>query len=190
VRHEGAVALEKALFLRRSVREFRAAPLDLADVGQLLWAAQGSTRDARRTAPSAGALYPLETYLVASHVEGVPAGVYRYQSDAHRLTRLAAGNRAAALALAALGQDWLAEAAAIVVLAAVEQRTTAKYGRRGVRYVWMEAGHAAQNVLLQAAALGIGATPVGAFDDAQVHEVLGLSAAEQPLYLFPLGRPR
>jgi SagB-type dehydrogenase family enzyme len=159
-------------------------------IGQLLWATQGTTRGGHRTAPSAGALYPLEAYLVASRVEGLAPGVYRYEPAAHRLVRLAAGDRSGDLARAAFGQDWLGEAAAIVVLAAVEQRTTAKYGRRGVRYVRMEAGHAAQNVLLQAAALGIGATPVGAFDDARVHKVLGLDAAEQPLYLLPVGRPR
>jgi len=189
-RHDGAVALEKALSARRSVREFRAAMLSLADIGQLLWAAQGVARGGHRTAPSAGALYPLEAYLVASRVQGVAAGVYRYEPAAHRLIRVVAGDRSAELARAAYGQEWLGEAAAIMVLAAVEQRTTVKYGRRGARYVCMEAGHAAQNVLLQAAALGIGATPVGAFDDARVHKVLGLDAAEQPLYLLPVGRSR
>lgn len=186
---DGEVALERALSARRSVREFGAAMLDLADIGQLLWAAQGLTRGSYRTAPSAGALYPLEAYLVASRVERVAPGVYRYEPATHSLTKVTAGERSAELARAAYGQDWLGEAAAIVVLAAVEQRTTAKYGRRGVRYVWMEAGHAAQNLLLQAAALGIGATPVGAFDNARVHEVLRLSATEQPLYLLPVGRP-
>ena len=188
--HDGTVALEKAFFARRSVREFHAAALGLAEVGQLLWAAQGDTRGGHRTAPSAGALYPLEAYVVASRVDGLAPGVYRYESAAHRLIRTAAGNRGGDLARAAYGQDWLREAAAILVLTAVERRTTAKYGQRGVRYVSMEAGHAAQNVLLQAVALGIGATPVGAFDDAQVDHMLGLDAGEHALYLIPVGRPR
>lgn len=189
-RHDGAVALEKALSARRSVREFRAEGLDLAEVGQLLWAAQGVTGGGHRTAPSAGALYPLEAYVVAIRVDGLAAGVYRYEPVAHRLARTAAWDRGSHLGRAAYGQDWLREAAAIVVLAGVERRTTVKYGHRGERYVSMEAGHAAQNVLLQAVALGIGATPVGAFDDARVHQLLGLNVAEQPLYLIPVGRPR
>ncbi len=183
--------LEKALNGRRSMREFSAAGLSLSDLAQLLWAAQGSTAGGtHRTAPSAGALYPLEAYVAAVRVEHLAPGVYRYDSSAHRLLRIASEDRSAELARAAYGQAWLREAPAILVLAGVESRTTAKYGQRGVRYVHMEAGHAAQNALLTAVALGLGATVVGAFDDARVHTLLGLGAEERPLYLVPVGRPR
>lgn len=190
-RRDSGIALEKTLAGRRSVREFRAAALSLAEITQLLWAAQGvTTRGAYRTAPSAGALYPLELYAVAARVEGLAPGVYRYDPAAHRLVAVADEDRGAELARAAFGQDWLSEAPVILVLAGVEHRTTRKYGRRGERYVLLEAGHAAQNALLQAVALGLGAAVVGAFDDEQVRKTLGLGAAERPLYLIPVGRPR
>jgi SagB-type dehydrogenase family enzyme len=190
-RRDSGVPLEKALSERRSVREFRAAALSLAEIGQLLWAAQGVTvRGGYRTAPSAGALYPLELYAVAARVEGLAAGVYRYDPAGHGLVAVAGQNRGAELARAAYGQDWLSEAPVILVLTGFEHRTTRKYGRRGERYVLLEAGHAAQNALLQAVALGLGATVVGAFDDERVGKVLGLEAEERPLYLIPVGRPR
>jgi len=187
---ESACALERALHERRSVREFGAAPLSPAAVSQLLWSAQGVSHDGHRTAPSAGALYPLALYLVAGHVRDLAAGVYRYEPAEHRLSQVAAGDRRNALAEAAQGQRWIADAAAILAIAAVERRTAVKYGNRGVRYIHMEAGHAGQNVLLQAAALGLGAAPVGAFEDDAVAAVLSLRASEEPLYLIAVGEPR
>lgn len=190
-RRDSSYSLERALAARRSVREFRAAPLELADAGQLLWAAQGEvSRGGGRSAPSAGALYPLELYLAAGDVRDLAPGIYRYSPAQHRITLVAAGDRRRDLARAALGQGWIAQAAAILVVAAIERRTTVKYGERGVRYVHIEAGHAAQNVLLQAAALGLGATPVGAFRDAEVHEIVGARRDERALYLLPVGKPR
>jgi SagB-type dehydrogenase family enzyme len=190
-RLEGEVSVERALALRRSVREFAPEPLPLAAVSQLLWAAQGITDPPeRRTAPSAGALYPLEVYLVAGAVSGLRPGVYRYELRRHRLVLESAGDRRADVADAALGQDWVGEAPAIVVLAAVYQRTARKYGERAPRYVHMEAGHAAQNVYLQAGALGLGTTMVGAFRDEKLIHVLGLPAQVKPLGLLPVGRPR
>lgn len=186
---DSGYALERALAERRSEREFADAALRLAEISQLLWAAQGLTHG-YRSAPSAGALYPLEVYVAVGRVEQLAPGVYRYQSSGHRLARIALHDQRAELARAAYGQSWLGEAPAILVLAGVERRTTVKYGERGVRYVHMEAGHAAQNVLLQAVALGLGATPVGAFDDHRVAAALGLQAGERPLYLIPVGRPR
>jgi SagB-type dehydrogenase family enzyme len=187
----GEVAVERALASRRSVREFAPEPLSLPAVSQLLWAAQGITDPTGlRTAPSAGALYPLEVYLVVGAVTGVAAGVYRYEPQRHRLVAGAAGDARAAVARAALGQDWVAEAPVVLVLAGVYQRTARKYGERAPRYVHMEVGHAAQNVYLQAAALGLGTTMVGAFRDAELARVVGLTGQEKPLGILPVGTPR
>lgn len=190
-RRDGAYPLERALSERRSVREFAEAPLRLEELAQLAWAAQGqAARGGHRTAPSAGALYPLELFVVAGSVQGLAAGAYRYQPSRHALAPVAEGDRRGELAAAAWGQGWIAQAPAILVIAAVERRTTAKYGARGVRFVHMEAGHAAQNVLLQAVALGLGGTVVGAFSDAAVKGAAALQHDAQPLYLIPVGRPR
>ena len=187
----GAMSLEEALARRRSVREFSAGALTLAEVSRLAWAAQGVTKPEGRTAPSAGATYPLEVYLAVGEVKGLAAGVYRYRPGPHRLEAVADGDIRRQLAAAAVGQEWVSRAALVVVIAAAFERTTARYGRRGERYVHMEAGHAAQNLLLQAAALGLGATPVGAFNDAEVCRLLHLPDGETPLYLIPVGhKPR
>ncbi|MEX1206877.1 MAG: SagB/ThcOx family dehydrogenase [Dongiaceae bacterium] len=186
---DGRLSVEGALSRRRSVRDFAGGAVTLGEVGQLLWAAQGVTDPAGlRAAPSAGALYPLELRLAAGEVTGLPSGIYRYDAGAHALRQAAVGDRRTELAAAALGQRWIAEAAAVLVIAAVHARTTGKYGERGRRYVQIEVGHAAQNVCLQAVALGLGATVVGAFDDAEVMRVVGLDGAEEPLALLPIGR--
>ena len=144
--HGGDKPLELLLQQRRSVRDYASSALRLPDIGQLLWAAQGITHPTGlRTAPSAGALYPLELYVVAGNVGGLAAGVYHYRAEGHRLTRLQGGDLRTALAQAAHAQGWMRDAAAVVVFAAVYERTTRKYGERGVRYVHMEVGHAAQN---------------------------------------------
>lgn len=190
-RPDSRTSVESALRRRRSVREFDQRSLTLSEVSQLLWAAQGvSNPEGKRTAPSAGALYPLEVLVVAGKAGELSAGVYRYRPASHDLLLLAQGDKRAKLAAAALAQDWLADAPATIVLAAVYARTARKYGRRAERYVHMEAGHAAQNVHLQAVALDLGTVVVGAFDDAEVKRVLSLEAEEQPLYLMPVGRSR
>ncbi len=179
-----------AISARRSVRRFAPAPLALAEVASLLWAAAGVTStDGRRAAPSAGATFPLETYLVAGDVTGLGPGVYRYLPAEHALTPVAGGDRRGALRDAALRQECVGRAPTVVVLAAVEARTGARYGERAGRYVAMEAGHAAQNLHLAAAALGLGSVAVGAFDDGAVATALGLPADHAPLYLLPVGRP-
>ena len=188
-RLRGVVSLEEALLNRRSVREYSEAPMTLVEVSQLLWAAQGLTSDwGGRTAPSAGALYPLELYLVAGNVSGLPPGVYKYQPVLRRLVLIKEGDLREPLARAAVNQTWMKDGAIEIVVAAVQDRTTVKYGERGVRYVYMEAGHAAQNVLLQATALDLGATPVGAFYEDQVIELLDMPGNEAPLYIIPVGR--
>jgi SagB-type dehydrogenase family enzyme len=189
-RRESGYSLERALVERRSMREFDGTPLSLGELAQLAWAAQGEVASGRRTTPSAGALYPLELYIVAGNVKDLAAGVYRYEPSRHRLAPVAEGDRRRRLADAALGQRWLAQAPLVFVIAAVERRTTAKYGQRGVRYVYMEAGHAAQNVLVQARAHELDAVPVGAFSDAEVHAAAALPGDARPLYLVPVGRAR
>jgi SagB-type dehydrogenase family enzyme len=188
----GSLPLEAALHRRRSVRNFAPQPLTLAEVSQLLWAAQGITSpDGKRTAPSAGARYPLEIHLVAGEVTGLPQGIYRYRPADHALSRVAKGDLRTALAAAALGQQrWIADSAAAIVVTAIYSRSTAKYGDRGIRYAHLEAGHAAQNVSLQAVALGLGTTVVGALDDRKLINLLRLSADEQPLSILPIGRVR
>lgn len=187
--HVGAVSVEEALHDRRSQRDYTGQSVTLADVGQLLWAVQGVTHPmGYRSAPSAGALYPLETSLVAGAVESLDPGVYRYDPGGHRLRRLAHGDRRAELAAAALFQGWIRHAAAVIVLAGVFERTTSKYGQRGVRYVHIEVGHAAENVYLQALSLGLGTTMVGAFDDDRISDVAALERHEKPLGLLPIGQ--
>ena len=187
--HAADKSLEELLRQRRSVRDYQAAALQLSDISQLLWAAQGITHPRGfRTAPSAGALYPLELYVVAGNVNDLAAGVYHYQADGHRLARMQSGDQRKPLAQAALAQTWIRDAAAVVVFAAVYDRTTRKYAQRGVRYVHMEVGHAAQNLFLQAEALGLATVVVGAFRDDELAGVLQLPAEVRPLLLMPVGQ--
>jgi len=184
----GNMSVEQAIRQRRSLREFGGS-LSLAEVSQLLWAAQGETHaDGYRAAPSAGALYPLELYLVAGAVEGLSVGVYHYRSSSHELVRHASTDVRKELASAAHNQSWLATAPMVLVFTGVYKRTVQKYGERGLRYVHMDAGHAAQNVYLQAEARGLGTVIMGAFDDARVQSVLNLPDDHQPLGLMPVGR--
>ncbi|MFP3914434.1 MAG: SagB/ThcOx family dehydrogenase [Actinomycetota bacterium] len=181
---EGTVTLEQALVERRSIREFTDRPLTDAQIGQLLWAAQGQTAEwGGRTAPSAGALYPLDVYVA------VPDGVFHYRPDEHALARMGEGGAREALSEAAAGQETVAGAPAVFVITGEYARTEVRYGDRAVRYVHLEAGHAAQNLLLQATALSLGAVPIGAFDDEAVRETLRLPPGYAPLYLIPVGTP-
>lgn len=190
-RRDGRVSLEAALWARRSVRAFTRDSLALADVAQLLWAAQGANRpDGHRTAPSAGATYPLEVLLLPARVQGLPAGTYRYRSGDHALSLVQAGDQVAPFLASGARSAWLADAAAFLVITGVGERTSRRYGERGERYVAIEVGHAAQNVALQVAALGLGTTYVGSFSDSAVARVLGLPAGERAYAVLPIGRPR
>lgn len=187
--HDSNMSVEKALAGRRSVRQFKDMPLDIAEVSQLLWAAQGIT-DSKgfRTTPSAGALYPLEVYVAAGSVKGLSPGVYKYKPAGHGLIMVKEGDARASLKDAALGQSVVKDGAIVIILAGVYERTTAKYPG-GEMYVHMEAGHSAQNVYLQAHALGLGAVAVGAFNDDAVEKAVMMSENERPLYMMPIGRP-
>jgi SagB-type dehydrogenase family enzyme len=179
---KGGVSVEEALAKRESIRHFTPEPLTPSELSQLLWAAQGITRNwGGRTAPSAGALFPLELYLVLQE------GFFHYIPRSYQLIRISDQNFIEDLTSAALGQQCVRESPAIVVITAVNERIERKYGERGERYAKMEAGHAGQNILLQAVSLGLGAVPVGAFYDDHVRKVLNLPADQEPLYLIPLG---
>jgi len=188
-RYNGDVSIEQSLLQRRSIRSYTGEPLTLQEVSQLLWAAQGIT-DPRgfRTAPSAGALYPLEVYVVAGDVQDLSPAIYRYEPDQHQLAKVADGDVRAKLAEVALGQSCVKEGVVDFIFTAVYERTTGKYGDRGARYVHIEVGHAAQNLCLQATALDLGVVTIGAFHDEGVAKLLNLPQNEQPLYIIPVGR--
>jgi len=186
---DGPVSVEQTLLRRRSIRNYADTPVSINEVAQLLWAAQGITADRHfRTAPSAGALYPLEIYLVSGNVIDLPAGIYKYRPHGHEFILMNAGDHRHDLQRAALNQGAIGRAAADIVICAVFERVTGKYDERGIRYVFMEVGHAAQNIALQATALGLGTVPIGAFDDRRVARVLKAEKNEQVIYIIPVGK--
>ena len=178
-----SVPLDDTLQKRRSIRSFGGTPLSLQQISQLLWAAQGVTNaKGFRTAPSAGALYPLELYIVKTD------GVWHYGVCKHVLHLITNGDMRAELSKVALNQNAIANAPVDIVITGIYKRTTKKYGERGVRYVHMEAGHVAQNILLEAVGLNLSAVPIGAFHDNQVQTVLQLQKDHIPLYIIPVGK--
>jgi SagB-type dehydrogenase family enzyme len=186
--YDSDTSVEQALLQRRSVRDFAEGSLTLAQVGQLLWAAQGITDPSgKRTAPSAGELYPLEVYVLVGNVAGLDPGVYHYRPDGHSLVRMVDGERRESLAAATNGQGKVARGAITIVITAAYDRVTGKYGRRGERYAQLEAGHAAQNLYLQAVSLDLGMVVVGDFNDSAVRQVLTAPKDETPLYIIPVG---
>ena len=184
-RKDSNFSLEMAINERRSIRTYKDAPLTLKEVSQLLWAAQGKVASGKRAAPSAGATYPMEIYLIAGNVEDLSPGLYKYILDDHSLFLVKEGDLRKAISERALRQDMILKAPITIVISAVFERTRARYGARAERYVYMEAGHIGQNIYLQATALGLGTVAVGAFIDDEVKRVLGIK--EEPLYLFPVG---
>ncbi len=189
-RFSSNVSVEEAILKRRSVREYRNEPLTIQEISQILWSAQGITdkRTGFRTAPSAGALYPLEVYIVVGNVKDLTPGIYRYRPQNHDIILFSSGDKRMDLYRVSLMQDCIKDAPVVMVISAIFERTTRKYGERGIRYVYMEAGHSAQNVYLQCESLGLGMVVVGAFDDEGVKKVLNLERGETPIYLIPIGR--
>ena len=186
----GKYSLEEILKRRKSVRKFTDKLLTLREISQILWATQGlRDEEGFRTAPSAGALYPLEVYLLSAKVENLEPGLYRYVPRDHKLAFELRGDLRKDLWRAALEQDCILEAPATVIISAIFERTTRKYGDRGIRYVFLDAGHAAQNLYLEATALDLGTVAVGAFYDEEVKRVLHLREKETPIYLMPVGKP-
>jgi SagB-type dehydrogenase family enzyme len=182
-RTTGSVSVEEAIARRRSSRSFGERALRPDELSQLLWAAQGITDAERgyRAAPSAGALFPLELYPITAEA------VFHYDPGRHALTRVREGDARAALANAALDQDAVRAAALDLVVCAVPSRTRAKYGDRAERFVSMEAGHAAENVLLEATALGLSAVPVGALDGPAAVRLVGAGEGSTCLYVVAVG---
>lgn len=190
----GRMSVEEAIKSRRTLRDFRAASLILGDLAQLLWAAQGITahNGFKRAAPSAGALYPMDVYTIVGEegVEELQPGLYHYRPRDHGILRIAHDDLRKELARASLSQMWMAQAPINLLITAEYDRVTVKYGNRGVRYAMIEAGHIAQNIFLQAEALGLGAGIVGAFEDQAVIKALGIPSSHEPLLIMPVGHPR
>jgi SagB-type dehydrogenase family enzyme len=182
-------SLERALFVRRSIREYTREPLTLPELSQLLWSCQGITSaEGFRTTPSAGAVFPLEIYAVVSRVEGLPAGVYHYLpgQKKHSIECIKRGSLGKQLFELSTQQDFIHRVAVNLVIATVTSRMEKQYGEAALRFVLMEMGHAAQNVHLQAEALGLGSVAVGYLQEAKVRELLGIQA--EPLYMVSIGR--
>jgi len=180
---DGEISVEKAISKRRSIRSYARRELTLEQISQLLWAAQGITDKFRgfRAAPSAGALYPLEVYMANKD------GLFHYIPQGHKLEKISPEDIRKSLSQAALGQSWVAEAAIDIIICAVYEQATSRYGQRGIRYTDIEVGHAAENIHLQAVVLGLSSVPIGAFRDEAVSKILSLPEDERPLYIIPVG---
>lgn len=193
------LSTEEAIAFRRSVREYQNMPISVEQLSQLLWATYGvsETRHGLKTTPSAGATYPLEIYVVVGEervalpdASTLQAGVYKYDPYTHSLRLVKVGNFMEELSKAAVNQRWVKEAAINIVICAVYERTTRVYGERGYRYVYMEVGHAGQNIYLEATALNLGAVVIGAFHDDWVKSIVNAGENEHPLYIVSIGVPR
>lgn len=190
----GGAPLWEAVRKRRSVREFRRVPVPAAVLSQLLWASQGVTGRSQgfelRATPSAGALYPVETYVVAQNVKGIGPGVYRYVASAHALEAVRTGRLERDAAEAALAQHFLESAAVVFIWTAVFRRSARKYRQRAYRYVYLDAGHIAGHVSLAAVSLGLGSCQIAAFLDDEVNALVGADGVEESaLYMTAVGRP-
>jgi SagB-type dehydrogenase family enzyme len=192
---KGTITFEQATTKRRSIRSFADDPLTLKHVSQILWAAQGITDQSqwkKRTTPSAGALYPLELYLVVGKdgAKDLDPGCYHYIPDGHKIEKVKDGDLRELLCAAALGQQSIRQAPVSLVICAVYERTRVKYGDRTERYVHIEVGHVGQNVQLEAVCLGLGSVTIGAFEDDKVGNAVGAPKDHAPLYIIPIGKPR
>ncbi len=189
----GTVSVEQAIKQRRTIRSFTSRALDLNQLSQLLWSANGvtETNGYKRAAPSAGALYPMDVYVVMGPhcVPPIEAGVYHFEPEEHQLTEVLKGDMRSAVARACLSQMWMAEAPLTMVITAEYKRVTVKYGLRGARYALIEAGHIAENIFLQAQSLNLEAGIVGAFNDAELIDVINMPSVHEPMLLMPVGYP-
>ena len=186
----GEISVEEALYKRRSIRNYTDAPLTISEISQILWSAQGITEKSYglRTAPSAGALYPLEIYIAASNVENLAPGLYKYKPQNHTIKKVSEGDKRIDISNAALRQDAIENSSATIIITAVYERTAVKYGNRAERYVHIEVGAAGQNIYLQSVSLGLGTVMIGAFKDIDLKDVLSLPKNENPLAIMPLGK--
>jgi SagB-type dehydrogenase family enzyme len=190
---QGGPAIWSLLAERRSIRRFAGTALTEKELSQLLWASQGITARSRgysfRTAPSAGALYPVETYLVVHSVHGVEPGAYHYAVEQHSLEQLRKGDFRLDIARAALDQSTAAQGSVVFVWTGVFVRSKWKYHQRAYRYVYLDTGHIAQNLALAAVALGLGSCQIAALYDDEVNALLEIDGAdESALYMTAVGR--
>ncbi len=189
---KGEMSVEEAIFRRRSKRVYLEDPIKFEELSNILWAAQGITDPVNRfrAAPSAGATYPLEVYVVVGNngVEGLSEGLYHYNPFDHVLEKCIDGDLSEELYAAALHQRWVREAPINIILTSIYERTKKIYGERGIRYVHMEAGHVGENIYLQAECLGLGTVVIGAFHDEETQQLLTLPEDQKPLYIIPVGR--
>jgi SagB-type dehydrogenase family enzyme len=191
---KGAKSLEEAILERRSTRDYQDKGLNLDQVSQILWAGQGITDESSgfRSAPSAGALYPLDLYLVVGEngVKELTAGVYHFIPQGHKLEKISSGDLRTKVMEASLNQVFIAQAPIVLIITGEYERTTKKYGERGKQYVHLEAGHVGQNIYLQVESLGLGTVTVGAFDGEEIIKILNLPQAHKPFYVMPIGYPK
>lgn len=189
--YKGKKSVEEAIKQRRTIRSFKSNPLTINNLSQILWAGDGITDKRRmfRSAPSAGALYPLDIFIVVGKdgTSGLGAGVYQYIPERHSLRLIKEGDVRETLAMAALYQMWIAEAPVVIVITGCYERCTIKYGNRGIPYTYIEAGHVGQNIFLQCEALGLSAGIVGAFYNQKVIECLGIKKKNDPILIMPVG---
>lgn len=190
---KGGLSVEEAIYRRRSFRNYSFSSVSLKEVSQMLWASQGITDEFNgfRSAPSAGATYPLNVYLVSLNIESLPSGLYKYIPKDHKLLVIFEKDAkllSREIYYSCLEQESFLYCAGVIVITAIFERTVRRYGTVGERFVYMEVGHVSQNIYLQCVSLGIGTVAVGAFDDVRLKSVLGLPIEEKPLYLMPFGK--
>lgn len=181
--------LFKLLQSRRSIRRFKKEPLGIGELSRLLWATYGLVDKRRHVVPSAGATYPVEIFVFVKNIEGLKPGIYRYRNQEHSLELIKEGDYSRELSTACLDQAWVRDAPLNIVITALHEKTTGWYGRRGFRYIDMEAGHIGQNIYLAATEMNLGTVAVGAFDDEEISRLIGLGEEYLVLYVFPVGRP-
>ena len=192
---EHATPFADLLRKRRSTRSYSSEPLSSDNLSFLLWASTGIQRKQHgyefRTAPSAGALYPIETYVLVNNVEGLDKGLYHYNIAAHALEELKLADFAENIARAALDQEMCMEAPATFVWTAIFERSKWKYKQRAYRYIYLDAGHIAQNLALAATSIGLGSCQIGSIFDEEVNEMVGVDGEqESAIYLSVVGHPR
>lgn len=185
---QSSLSIEEAIYNRQSIREYKGEPLTLAEISQLLWSAQGINKHHSRTVPSAGALYPLEIYLVVKNVNDLSTGVYHYLPSSHSLEIYLNDDIVEELTVAALDQEMIAEASLNIIISGIFERTAVKYGDRAEQYVYQESGHVSQNIYLQCESLGLGTVTVGGFNQKAVDQLLGFAEGQMTLYIMPVGR--
>jgi len=179
---KGTVSIEETITKRRSVRNFQKKNLTIEQISQILWSAQGLTsKRGFRSAPSAGAIYPMEIYFASND------GLFRYIPQGHKIEKLKDGDLRSQLCNAAFGQDFISYAGISIIICCDYEKIISKYSKRGIRYADMEAGHITQNIQLQAVSLGLGSCPVGAFNDGSVSKLLQLPKNLTPIYIIPVG---